>query len=64
MQWYFWLLIILIVIAAVAVALYFLHKKGKLDKIMSKMIKKRPMHEEYVWVGHGEHPFKGKDEEK
>ena len=60
MQWYLWLLVILLVIAVIAAVLYILHLKG----VIRLNLKKRPMHEDYVWLGQGDHPFKETKEKK
>ena len=57
MQWYIWLLIVLIMIAAALAGVWLYLVKFK---------KKEFSHHDYVWVGPGEHPFKKKkdDDEK
>ena len=49
MQWYFWLwaAVILGLIIGYSVYYYFRH-----------MRKRKPMHEQYIWLGEGEHPLK------
>lgn len=51
MQLYFWVWAAVILGAMIGYSVYY---------YLTHMRKKKPMHEQYIWLGEGEHPLKKK----
>ncbi|MFO8016150.1 MAG: hypothetical protein R6U32_03535 [Candidatus Woesearchaeota archaeon] len=56
MPWYIWALAALLVMIGIGIGVYYFFFRNKGGK--------RPIHEEYIWVGQGEHPLKEKKDDE